>query len=223
MRPIICFIGLDGSGKSTSIEYAAGALQKQGLKTDIVRAAYVLRVVALLVKTGKRLLLKKNSNPYKDYKAYLEHMRRQAQKGLVYRVFSFLTTCEFRVQIFFNIRVRRWLGRILLVDRYIYDNAVTYAVNLGLGEEYIHQVLSRKWKRAPKPDLIIYIKTPVDVCCSRKSDIPDPLYLEMRAPLYDLIAASYNVRTISGSQPLESMLEEIMSEIQQLLNNRGIT
>ena len=40
MKPaMISFMGLDGSGKSTSIDYAYEQLKKRGYKVEIVRAA----------------------------------------------------------------------------------------------------------------------------------------------------------------------------------------
>lgn len=207
-------MGLDGSGKSTSIDYAYDELQKEGVKVKIVRAAYVVKVLTLPIKLGKKLLMKKDSSPFSgDYKAYLENMRKQANKGITYKIFSFLTTCEFKAQIFFNVKLKHFFGKTLLVDRYIYDNAVTYAANLGLGEEYMRETIQKKWKNAPKPDLIIYIKTPVEVCCSRKDDIPDPLYLEIREPLYDLISTMYSTVVISGNQDKEKMLSEVMEAV----------
>lgn len=220
MKPIICFIGLDGSGKSTSIEHAYNELKKQDMKVEIVRVAYVVKVMSFCVKIGKRILLKKDSDPYTgDYKSYLRKMRSQAQNGFIYNVFSFLTTLEFKAQIFFNIQVKRWMGKILLIDRYIYDNAITYAANLGKGEKYIRQTIEGKWKHSPKPDLIIYIKTPVEICCLRKDDIPDPLYLQIREPLYETLASIYDVKTISGSQEKGAMLDEVMRAIKPLLRD----
>ena len=58
-KPIICFMGLDGSGKSTSIEYAFDELKKEGVNVKIVRAAYVVKVLTLPIKLGKKLLMKK--------------------------------------------------------------------------------------------------------------------------------------------------------------------
>lgn len=43
MKPaMISFMGLDGSGKSTSVDYAYEQLKKRGYKVEIVRAAYAL-------------------------------------------------------------------------------------------------------------------------------------------------------------------------------------
>ncbi len=219
MKPaMISFMGLDGSGKSTSIDYAYEQLKSRGYNVEIVRAAYVVVVLRGIIKLGKKLLMKKESDPFSgDYRAYLESMRKQAQKGGVYKVFSFLTTIEFKLQIFFRIRMKRFFGKTLLVDRYIYDNIVTYAANLGLGEEYMEQTMNGKWKRAPRPDKIIYIKTPVEVCCSRKDDIPDPLYLEIRKPLYEKVADMYDATVIAGDQDKQKMLDEVMTAIDEVL------
>ena len=215
---MICFMGLDGSGKSTSIEYACQQLKKQGYRAQIVRAAYVLHVVTPLIKLGKKLLLKKANDPYTaDYRTYLENMRKQGQNGFVYRVFSFLSTCEFKLQILFQIRLKRLFGKTLLVDRYIYDNLVTYAANLGLGHDYMERTLNGKWKHAPRPDRIIYIKTPIDVCLSRKDDIPDPLYLQIREPLYEQAAKMFGATVIPGDQPLQDMLDQVMAAVEECL------
>lgn len=208
--PIICFMGLDGSGKSTSIDYAYDQLKKEGTKVKIVRAAYVAVATRGLIKIGKKLLMKQHNDEYVDYRTYLEKMRKQARNGFVYHVFSALTTIEFKWQIFFKIRVNRFLGYTLLVDRYIYDNIVTYAANLGLGKEYMIKTMAGKWKHSPKADSIIYIKTPVEICFSRKDDTPDPLYLEIREPLYDEVAELYHANTISGAQDKQMMLDEVM-------------
>lgn len=219
MKPaMICFMGLDGSGKSTSIEYACRQLKSRGYKVEIVRAAYVIVFLRGVITLGKKLLMKKDSDPFSgDYRAYLESLRRNADRGGVYQIFSFLTTMEFKAQIFFQIRLKRWLGRTLLVDRYIYDNVVTYAANLDLGEEYMEKTMNGKWKRVPRPDKIIYIQTPVEVCCARKDDIPDPLYLEIRQPRYETVARMYGADVISGGQDKQKMLEQVMAAIDQVL------
>lgn len=214
--PIICFMGLDGSGKSTCIDYAYNQLKKEGVKVKVVRAAYVAVVTRGLIRLGKKVLMKEHNDEYADYKTYLESLRKQASKGIVYSVFSFLTTCEFKSQIFFRVKMNRVLGYTLLVDRYIYDNIVTCAANLGLGEEYMLKTMAGKWKYSPRADRIIYIKTPVDICFLRKDDTPDPLYLEIREPLYDIVAKRYGVVTISGEQDKQKMFDEVMDEIHRV-------
>lgn len=215
--PIICFIGLDGSGKSTAVAHAESVLRSRGVKVRTVRAAYVIKLMHIPIKIGKRLFMKKDSDPYKaDYRTYLEKMRKSADRGIGYKIFSAMTTLEFRAQIFWNVTLKHALGTTLLIDRYIYDNAVTYAANLGLGEEYMRRTIEKKWRRAPKPDLIIYIKAPIDVCLSRKDDVPDPLYLEIREPLYDKIAQLYGARTISGDEGLERMQNEVIRAIDEV-------
>ena len=219
MKPaMICFMGLDGSGKSTSIDYAYKQLKERGYKVEIVRAAYVIVALRWLVKLGKKILMKKDSDPFSgDYKAYLQSLRKNARKGYAYKIFSFLTSIEFQLQIVYYIRWKRFLGTTLLVDRYIYDNVVTYAANLDLWEAYMRENMDGKWKTAPRPDKLIYIKTPVDVCCSRKDDIPDPLYLEIRKPRYEKVAEMYGAKVIAGDQDMQNMLNQVMYEIDEIL------
>ncbi len=213
----ICFIGLDGSGKSTSVDYAYDTLKARGVKVKKVRAAYVIKFMSAFIKLGKKLVLKKDSNPFDgDYKAYLENMRKQGEKKGIYKIFTFMTTIEFWCQIFFSITLNKLFGYTLLVDRYIYDNAVTYAANLGKDTEFLRDTIEKKWKHAPKPNLIIYIKTDVATCLLRKDDIPHPMYLEIREPLYGEIAQMYDAKIISGDIDKEQMLEQVINAIDNL-------
>ncbi|MBQ4129049.1 MAG: hypothetical protein IJD68_04680 [Ruminococcus sp.] len=213
----ICFIGLDGSGKSTSVDFAYDTLKARGVKVKKVRAAYVIKVMSAFIKLGKKLVMKKESDPFSaDYEAYLENMRKQSEKKGVYKIFTFMTTIEFWCQIFFSITLNKLFGYTLLVDRYIYDNAVTYAANLGKDTSFLRNTIEKKWKRAPKPDLIIYIKTDVATCLSRKDDIPHPLYLTLREPLYGEIAQMYGAKVISGDIDKEQMLNQVMEAIDNL-------
>ena len=216
-KKTVCFIGLDGSGKSTSVDFAFDTLKSRGVKVKKVRAAYVIKFMSFFIKAGKKLVLKKDSDPYGgDYKSYLESMRKQSEKKGIYRIFTMLTTFEFKCQIFFSITLNKMFGNNLLVDRYIYDNAVTYAANLGKDTAFLKDTIEKKWKNAPKPDLIIYIKTPIETCLSRKDDIPDPLYLEIREPLYDEIASIYNAKIIRGDIDKDKMLSEVIKAIDNI-------
>lgn len=214
----ICFIGLDGSGKSTCIEFANKWCLDRGINIKIVRAAYVIEKSNFLIKVGKKIVLRKHSNPFKkdDYSNYLNKMRSTNTKSLRYRIFSAITTHEFKHQIRNRITKNLKKGTNLLIDRYIFDNAVTYAANLGLNEDFIVETISKKWKKAPFPTKIIYIKTPVNVCMARKNDIPDELYLKVREPLYDFVAKKYNAKVISGEQNIDNMyndIEKVLSEV----------
>lgn len=215
---MICFMGLDGSGKTSCIEHIHSQLRARGIRAEIVRAAYVIRWLRGPIRLAKRLLMQKDSDPFAgDYTAYLKSLRRQAGRGGVYKIFSLLTSAEFHLQIFFNIRLKRLTCEVLLVDRYIYDNAVTHAANLGRGAECMRTILRDRWRHAPRPDRIIYIKTPVETCLSRKDDIPDPLYLRLREPLYDKMAEICGAAVISGDQAMESMLRQAMDEVECIL------
>lgn len=74
-----------------------------------------------------------------------------------------------------------------------------------------------------RPDRIIYIKTSVAVCCSRKDDIPDPLYLEIRKPLYEKVADMYGATVIAGDQDKQAMLDQVMAAVDEVMESRKPT
>jgi thymidylate kinase len=211
-------MGLDGSGKTTSVLHSCQRLKSMGYRVQVVRSAYVVKYLAPLIRLGKKLVLRQDSDPYGgDYLSYLKKMQQQGEHGLAYRVFSTMTSVEFGLQILWHICIKRLLGTLLLADRYIYDNVVTHSANLGLDGEAMKHMMNKKWRYAPKADLLIYIRTPVAICCTRKHDIPDPLYLEIREPLYDQIAAMYPSTMIPGDQEMSKMLQMVDDAIDDLL------
>ena len=77
MKPFVCFMGLDGSGKSTGIEYARKTLAEKGVNVRVVRAAYVVKVMSFFIKLGKKILMRGNSDAFSgNYREYLENMRK---------------------------------------------------------------------------------------------------------------------------------------------------
>ena len=212
----ICFVGLDGSGKSTCVDFASNWLKENGIKHKRVRAAYVLKYIAPLIKLAKLIILNKRSSFDGNYKEYLQVMREKSGNKLTYLVYKRIVKLEYDLQIFFNIILPSILGYSLVIDRYIFDNAVTMAANTNRGINDINNTLHTMWKKAPKTDCTIYIETPVDVCMSRKNDIPDRLYLDIRKPLYDRLAAERGFIVISGEQPKDAMFKEISAVLEVL-------
>ena len=50
-----------------------------------------------------------------------------------------------------------------------------------------------------------------------ETDIPDPLYLEIRKPRYEKVAEMYNATVIAGDQDKQKMLDEVMAAIDEVL------
>lgn len=50
-----------------------------------------------------------------------------------------------------------------------------------------------------------------------KDDIPDSLYLEIREPRYEAIAKMYNAAVIAGDQEKQTMLDEVMAVIDEVV------
>ena len=82
MKPaMISFMGLDGSGKSTSIDYAYEQLKKRGYKVEIVRAAYVIVFLRGIIKLGKKILMKKDSDPFSGGYKVLGEPAKKCEQG----------------------------------------------------------------------------------------------------------------------------------------------
>jgi thymidylate kinase len=203
---LICFIGTDGSGKSTVARRMQERLNKSNRKCRNIWAAYDLRFFRVIIKTAKRLLMK-NDSPYKNYSEYKQEMQKASKNSLFLTIYKLLVFSEYWAQVFFKVRLPLLLGYVILCDRYVYDVVINISSNLDLNEERFSAMLKKWLKFFPAPDLIILVSVPPEVSVSRKDDIPDIEYVRRRFQYYHTTARYLPVHIVDGTEtPVE--LEE---------------
>lgn len=206
---LICFIGTDGSGKTTASSLMEGCLLKWGYKCCRVWAAYDLRLFKVVIKGAKRLLMKTNS-PYKNYNEYKEDISKVSRNELLIFVYKLIVFLEYWFQVFYKVIIPLLIGRVVICDRYVFDVVINISSNLNLDETRFIKLL-RLWLSCfPKPDLLIFVSVPPEVSLSRKNDIPDIDYVKKRHKYYKIVNRYWDAILIDGTRP--------MNEIDNLIN-----
>ncbi len=214
-KRIICWIGLDGSGKSTCSAMAAEWLQRVGLRTRELWGAYDSFLLLPLIRLYKKILLGRNANPYSDYSSYHEQIASKARSPAVtvYRCALFV---EYFVQLHFKLARPRLFGWWAVCDRYVIDTTIHIAANLRLPVDEHVALLERWMKFFPDPALICWVDVPVDVSMVRKDDIPSPQYIEIRRPYYENLARAWpRIVKLDGTKPLDKMRADVESWMEQ--------
>ena len=216
---LICFIGTDGTGKSTLAKLITRDLALKGLrvKRTYGRHQYFLSRVAIIL--GRRIFLK-NRDPFKDYDQYLSEKRGTYKKfsRLIDFYISLLMT-EYLIQIFFKVIIPLRLGCNVVSDRYLYDTIINdVAIDRNLPLDDVKKIYKKYEKRVPCPDVAFLIQIPENVAMQRKNDIPSPSYIRIRNELYNQFTEREEIIPLDGTLPLTQLQDEVLSILKQRLD-----
>lgn len=168
-RMLICFVGIDGSGKSTLSKYLYNELLKRGY--DVSYTWWLEGENSLL----RRLIRRVGRSRY-SYSGNDKGNMVAEERTTFARIFQALWP---KIVLLDYLRfgiVKAWLpkffkrNKVVILDRYIYD------VVLGLSKEFNFEnsrkekILNIFGRLLPDPDLIFIVDVPPEVSYSRKKD-----------------------------------------------------
>ncbi len=190
---IISFIGLDGSGKSTQAKNVVDFLKKNKFKVKYLHlptASPLNLVVKRSKKMNKEINLRKNSG-------FFSSSLRQA-------AFLFGVLWIY----FFRIIPNYILGRVIVADRWFYDELVHMS--------YKKQCFFPKLYRwiIPKPGLLMYLDVDTKTAQKRKNE-HDSSYFSIKFKLYKALLKKVRAEKVESKK-----LSKTKKEVLDILNKR---
>jgi thymidylate kinase len=146
---LICFIGIDGSGKTTHAKLLVKELAKRGIKSKYSWTRGSPFFSKPLVSLFKGLL--------KIRKPYMEEEKNQQKKVSLpepYRtLWAILLLLDHLIQILVKVKIPLMFGQTIICDRYIYDTFIDiqYEFHKNYEETIIGKVIK---KMLPKPSIV---------------------------------------------------------------------
>jgi len=203
----ICFIGIDGSGKTTLATNLMALLRNEKVQTKYVWGAHnyvLLRPLTLLLKKHSRkseTTTPRNVNQTQRYGI----ARRIIKNPFMAKLYKVSVLSEYLLQILVKVRLPLIFGKNLICDRYVYDTAINLSVHLQYSQENFKILLNRLLGPCPKPSVLFFVDLPEEIAFKRKNDIPSTDYLIQRRKLYRLLAKEYAVTRLDGSESLSKL------------------
>lgn len=213
----ICYIGIDGSGKTTLVNETISFCGKKGKEFKYVWGAHQLYLLGPVVRLGKKYLLgnKDSSKNYNDYLGSVNTVGKNTFLSACYRI-ALLT--EYTIQVYLKIGVSLYFGKNIISDRYLYDTLINMKVNLGMQDTQLFRFMKKLSRYFPKPDRLYFVDVPEEIAFARKADTPSIEYLRIRRPLYQKTAECYGARVIDGSMPKEAVLLQSIAFISEVFH-----
>ena len=201
---LVCFCGIDGSGKSTHADALRAVLAECEIESRRVwmRGGYSPLVTWMKARArGASAGVPEVGDVQGKLRVY-----RQARTRWLW---GWLVALEQIVQAVFAVRVQRWLGRTLVAERYVPDTLADLAERFG-DDAFASSLPGRAMRRlCPRPDAIVFLDVPGDVAFARKSDDWSAEVLEERRGRYRAaLAAMPRVTVLDAQRPLAEVSDE---------------
>jgi thymidylate kinase len=200
---LICFVGVDGSGKSTQINLLRQSITKKGLRCRSFWLGWIPYVSSPL-----RFFTKKRGYTKREYYRSHEYTIPFFYKNkLLAFLFPFIMLFDYLYLIYLQILPRKINNDYLLLDRYAYE------IIIRMHESSRLQSLKRFFiwlipHIFPKPDYTILIDINERTVENRKPEFPSSIIKERRQQ-YLKLAEKYGFFIIKGIKSKEKINQAI--------------
>lgn len=207
---LICFIGIDGSGKTTLAKELIDAMNKKGFETKYWWCKFEsFKFEYSLVKFFKRFLRK----------PYLSNIDNISNENSFFSmIYQYLVIFTYIYRIFLNIRLPLFFGKNVVCDRYIYDAVIDFVIEFKYPKEKTQKMLKVLSSVTQKPDQTFLVDLPEEVAYKRKNDIPSVIYLAKRKEMYQEMQEGINkLVRLEGTKDLKNLNSQVKNIVLELL------
>jgi len=214
---LICFVGIDGSGKTTQAKALVRALAESGIRSRYIYNRFAPVLSRPFMSIGK-LLFFRGKGKFENYQGYA------ATRGKVFKnrplsiAYQYFLLFDYWLQSMVRIGPSLIRGQGIVCDRYAHDTVIDIAVDLAYSKETLRAMLKRFLGLFPKPDLTFLIDVPEEIAYQRKGDIPAIRFLEERRRLYLDIAREYKMVVLDGCQDEAELKSVIQAKLGEVMN-----
>lgn len=214
---LICFTGIDGSGKTTLAKETINMFLQKGISCKYVYSRFTPFLSKPLTTIGRKLFMAQE-DIFKNYEKHSQAKQQLLKNKMLYFFYQFFILVDYFFQILFKVKLPLILGKNIVCDRYIYDTIITdLAVSLGYSEKVIKNILEKHFYFIPKPDLVFLIDVSEEIAYSRKNDVPCKDYLNDRRQFYLEVSKSAGMVILDGTRNITELVSEIKVKLDELL------
>ncbi len=213
---LICFIGIDGSGKTTQAKALCESLAEAGIKPRYVWTRFEPKLINPLVAMAKGLFFR-GKDVFRDYADYVNTKRNLSKNTILLTTYQYLLLLDYSLQIFQKVKVPLMRGEVIVCDRYIHDTVADLAVDYGYSDEETQKLLRSYLRLFPNPDLVFLLDLPEELAYQRKGDVPSIDYLAQRRKIYLNMGKEYNAVALDATKGLIELEDIVKSSVFEYL------
>lgn len=209
---LICFVGIDGAGKSTLAKALTAITEEHGISFRYVWGGFndSFTIFRPLLAVAKRTVFGGDK--------YVETSRRKGRvlkSSRLSAVYQYLVLVDYVCQTSVKVRLPLAFGTKVICDRYIYDLVTSVAVLLDYPTDRTMALLDRCLAFLPKADLVFLIDLPEAVAYQRKDDVISLDFLSVRRDIYLQMAERHGMTILDGSSDPQELQELAAGKVLQ--------
>ncbi len=209
----ICFIGIDGSGKTTHAKALAETMKKNSINCKYVWGRFEPFLIWPMIVITKLIFLH-GIDMFNNYADYSNSKKNLLKNNFLSKLYHYLILSDYFLQVFLKINIPLMFGKNIICDRYIHDTIVTdLAVYLGYSNGKIKKTLKNCSYFFPKPDLSFLIDISEEIAYQRKNDTPSIEYLKERRKMYLDVGKEHGMVILDGNKDLTKLKEMILQKV----------
>lgn len=210
---LICFVGIDGSGKTLQAQKLAASLNEHGIPCAYTWCRYSPRLMMPLIWLAKKLIRREKGGS--EYSSFISGKQGMLSKPLLGWIWLNVGLFEYLIQATVKVRRRLWGSRVLISDRYIYDAVADLAISFGRSGVGVTELARHPLFRwFPQPDKVYFLDVPAEVCWARKQDpnVMAKQYLVDREQIYSHLCDSLGFTRVDGDRPIEEIAADVLKQ-----------
>ncbi len=210
---LINVVGIDGAGKTILCKALLQAVQKRYPATEYVHSyhePFILKPIKFLART----IFMRGVDESIDYSRYRERKFYASNRyRLLSTIYGFIWILDYSLQTMMKVGLLRFLGRRIIIDRYVFDTVLNASLTSNWPPEITHRLVATLLKVLPKPDVVFLIDLPEVVAFERKMDIQSVEYLHERRRLYLDMADRYGFVKLNGQDRPQAVLAQVLQDL----------
>ena len=217
---LVCVVGIDGTGKTTHAKSLVKDLREHGIAVHYVWCRGVPKLFFPLLRLFKLLVFGQpiEKSVFEDIPASDPLKQRLLSITLVSRLWRTILVFDTFIQVLIGVWIPLRLGKMVVSDRYIFDQMVDVAVDYNFSKSQLQQwVKNPIYRIFPRPDLTFLFDVDAKMSYARKWDshpIPD---IALRRKIYAWLAQIVPMTVIDASENIDLVDSKVRSSVYERL------
>lgn len=164
-----------------------------------------------------RLLYTRRHDKFRNYDMHTRAKRDAARRIPAARpAYLLVALLDYLPQVFFKVIVPKALGWHVICDRYYHDLMLDIVLTTGGGADRLSRLVRNVGALLPQPDLIYRVNISPAIAMQRKNDIPSVEQASELKHYYDVLAKTFAIPELDGTQPLPANAALILEDLKRI-------
>lgn len=214
---LVCFSGIDGSGKTTLCKEVVSELRSRKIPSRYVYGRFLPAFVAPVFKVISTLILRKGDQQEHRYDRS-EIKKRLLRNPILFKLFWIGILVDQSLRILVKVYLPSILiKKVIICDRYLLDTVILdIARDCGLSKYEITRLLQQCLSIFPQADLVFVMNVPPRIAFQRKSDVYSIEMLEQLSNMYLSIGKEFGAIIIDGTKSPSELKHQVLCKLKSV-------